>query len=597
MTAQEAYQKLCELIQRADRLKQEGYELDCKTMLGQLETDPSKKVAELTRRAHEITTSDEVGELLGICSGQFPKDSIEAANIQGLDEEYARQRRLSPELVQKLSLATAEVRKKRTDAVRDNDFSKLEEPLHTWLKAKRAEASALGYTEHPYDAGLDRHVPGMTTERLLKLIDSLEPKLKTMRDKAIQSASPKHASAFFQQLNHPPEPQLELARQISFEFLGLNPKMTEIHSIKGGSGLYEIRPDKRCILLGIKNTSPSLLNTVATTFHEGGHALYRQGLNAEHYGLPTGDVASSAMNEGIARYFQLHVASQLPFWKHIYSQPELLETFPALNKTSPEEIVAAMHQVKTEYQRTKADPLTYALIVISQTRVEIGLMDGSILPQDASAYYHALLKTQGIEAPENIQNGFFEPHLFHPDNGPGYRMAYGFADMIAAQLANSMAKDPSISQAKQHRADFRPEATWLQENVFCHGGRYDTDTLLQMATGNPLDVECYVQQLEQTFNIFTSPNASDALLSQEQAPTLVNDLGAKKRRGHNARRRPIPLPMQRSVQARQGEWLVTGFPVSWGDLYGGSSFRRSARVARREQVASSQPRKSYREPE
>ncbi|PIZ06229.1 MAG: carboxypeptidase, partial [Flavobacteriales bacterium CG_4_10_14_0_8_um_filter_32_5] len=63
-----------------------------------------------------------------------------------------------------------------------------------------------------------------------------------------------------------------------------------------------------------------------SSIHEGGHALYEQGLKIENYGLPEGTYLSLGIHESQSRLWENNVGRSLAFWNNQF--PKLQETFP-----------------------------------------------------------------------------------------------------------------------------------------------------------------------------------------------------------------------------------------------------------------------------
>jgi carboxypeptidase Taq len=59
-----------------------------------------------------------------------------------------------------------------------------------------------------------------------------------------------------------------------------------------------------------------------STIHEGGHALYEQGLPLEEYGLPCGEAISLGIHESQSRLWENNVGRSLGYWKANWSNEE-----------------------------------------------------------------------------------------------------------------------------------------------------------------------------------------------------------------------------------------------------------------------------------
>src|SRR5207302_7078938 len=94
------------------------------------------------------------------------------------------------------------------------------------------------------------------------------------------------------------------------------------------------------------------------TLHEAGHALYEQGLPAEHFGTPLGTAASFGIHESQSRLWENQVGRGRPFWEHFY--PRLRQTFPGTLTDVPlDDWLFAVNDVKSSLIRVEADEATY----------------------------------------------------------------------------------------------------------------------------------------------------------------------------------------------------------------------------------------------
>ena len=70
----------------------------------------------------------------------------------------------------------------------------------------------------------------------------------------------------------------------------------------------------------------NLSSAILSTIHEGGHALYEQGIRDEFTQTLVGDGASCAMHESQSRFYENVLGRSEAFWEPLY--PKLQDTFP-----------------------------------------------------------------------------------------------------------------------------------------------------------------------------------------------------------------------------------------------------------------------------
>jgi len=86
-----------------------------------------------------------------------------------------------------------------------------------------------------------------------------------------------------------------------------------------------------------------------------------------------------------------------------------------------------------------------------------------------------------------------------PSGAFGYFPSYTVGAIAAAQLfAAALVEHPGIP-AELARGEFTSLRMFAREHVHQHGSRYDTNTILERATGRGLDVEALLGHLERRY--------------------------------------------------------------------------------------------------
>ena len=119
-------------------------------------------------------------------------------------------------------------------------------------------------------------------------------------------------------------------------------------------------------------------------------------------------------------------------------------------------------------------------------RLEKAILAGDLPLEDLpGAWNDGLEALLGIRPPDDRRGCLQDIHWYA--GAWGYFPTYTLGAMAAAQLyAAATGADGSIEPALA-RGDFAPLYAWLRPNVHEQGSRYDTDELLERATGRPLD--------------------------------------------------------------------------------------------------------------
>jgi carboxypeptidase Taq len=248
------------------------------------------------------------------------------------------------------------------------------------------------------------------------------------------------------------------------------------------------------VRLTIRSYAHDPMPAIFATLHEGGHALYDQGLPAELHGTLLADAPSMGLHESQARLWENHVGRSAAFWQHYFAKLE--HAFPAaLGQTDARQFHRAMNVIAPGLNRVSADEATYNLHVLVRYELEIALLVGDLAVGDLAGawnerYRHYLGVTAAAPRDGCLQDVHWALGEF------GYFPTYTIGNLYAAQLVDAYARAHDLD-AELARGDLAALRGWLAENVYAHGAKLDAEDLIEGATGHRLDVEPFFRRLEQ----------------------------------------------------------------------------------------------------
>lgn len=118
---------------------------------------------------------------------------------------------------------------------------------------------------------------------------------------------------------------LDLLKQINYDFESGRQDIST-HPFTTSFSANDVRVTTRI-------SENDLFEMIGSCIHEGGHALYEQGLPADDYGLPSGEYLSLSIHESQSRLWENHVGKSQFFWNHNFKT--LKNIFPEqLNEVS-----------------------------------------------------------------------------------------------------------------------------------------------------------------------------------------------------------------------------------------------------------------------
>lgn len=439
--------------------------------------------ATLSGLAHEVATSAEGEAIVNTLLNDESLDATQKSNVQRTAIDIAKRKKFSREFVEEMSHAISDGFVTWQTAKRDNNYSLFAPKLQRLIELKRREAEITGYTAHPYDALLDDYEPGATTADVKAVFDNLKPQLKLLLDKI--SAAKQHDDSFFK-LHYDKQKQwdfgIDLLKQMGYDFTaGRQDISSHPFTVSFGSG--DVRVTTRI-------NENDLAEMIWSCIHEGGHALYEQGLPATDYGLPSGEATSLSIHESQSRLWENNVGRSLAFWQ--YNYPKIQQVFPEqLGAVSLDLFYKAFNKVEPSLVRTSADELTYHFHIIIRFELELAMLDGSLNAADLPAAWNAKYKEYlGIDVPSDTLGVLQDVHWSH--GSMGYFSTYSLGSMYAAQFYAKAEKDiPGLNDSIA-QGNTAPLLHWLRQNIHNKGRNLTSRQVCEMVTGEPLNPAYFI---------------------------------------------------------------------------------------------------------
>ena len=150
----------------------------------------------------------------------------------------------------------------------------------------------------------------------------------------------------------------------------------------------------------------NIFESIFPTLHEGGHALYDQGLPAVHFGTPLSDATSLGIHESQSRLWENLVGKSLPFWKHWY--PKLKKEFKGVFTQTLPEFYRRINIVKPTLIRVEADEVTYNMHIIIRFELEKALIEGTIEVRDLPKLWNERYKEYLGITPKTDREGVLQ---------------------------------------------------------------------------------------------------------------------------------------------------------------------------------------------
>lgn len=454
----------------------------------------AQQLATLSAMAHHRFTDPEFGESLKKLLDNHTLTDNQRRNITLTIEDFDKEKKLPGSFVEELSRTTAEANHSWVQARKENAYQQFSPYLKKLILLKREEADMRGYAEKPYDALLDIYEPGCTTHFLDSLFSNALPKIIQLiqQIKDFDQVSNEFLFSSYHK-DHQWEFGVQLLKSMGYDF-DHGRQDISAHPFTISFSPEDVRVTTRIDEHDFSNMTWSCI-------HEGGHALYEQGLPVEEYGLPLGTSASLGIHESQSRLWENHVGRSIAYWTYWF--PLLQEKFPSqLKGVDLSSFYAAINRIAPNLIRTEADELHYHIHVIIRFEIEKALINDQIDVMDLNDFWNEKYQQyMGIDVPDDANGILQDVHWSH--GSFGYFPTYSLGSFYAAQFYAKAVADMPHLEAEIQQGKTNALLNWLRSNVHQHGRKNLPNELCENITGEGLNVDHFIKYANEKFlNIY-----------------------------------------------------------------------------------------------
>ena len=449
-----------------------------------------RQIATLNELAHEQFTDSKLGDLMNelLLSGKL--GDHEKRNVTLSLEDYNKSKKLPSKFVRRMSETVNKSFHAWVQARRENKYGIFEGPLQEIIELKKQEADFLGYENHPYNALMNDYDKGLTTTIVDKLFSDLQPQLSKILNQITEQ--PQSDDSFLHQHFNKTtqwDTGIEILKRMHFDFDAGRQDISE-HPFTTNFSSKDVRVTTRV-------AENDFGNMLWSCIHEGGHALYEQGLPDNEYGMPLGEYCSLSIHESQSRLWENCIGRGKAFWQYNYKL--LQENFPVQFKNIIiDEFYNAINKVQPSLIRTEADEVTYHFHIMIRYEIEKLLIDGSITAKDIPSYWNEQYKKYlGITVLNDLQGCLQDVHWSH--GSFGYFATYSIGSLYAAQFYSTIKNlypniDEEVSLGKTLKI-----WNWLKKNIYSYGRYYSSEDLCKHATGESLRSNYFIDYLQNKY--------------------------------------------------------------------------------------------------
>ncbi len=452
----------------------------------------SRQLSTLAGIGHELFTRPDFGELLEKLSKDSSLAPKEQRNIEQSLRDYRQRKKYSREFVEVMSRTISEAFQAWQEAKEKNSFSIFAPKLGRLIELKQEECEILGYEEHPYDALIDQYEPKTTAAEITELFSGVRKELLEFVKLITERPSPGDS---FMYGKFSKEKQwefgLELLKQMGYDLEAGRQDLSS-HPFTIHFGSQDVRVTTRV-------SADNLYEMIWSCIHEGGHALYEQGLPVSEYGAPCGEAISLGIHESQSRLWENNIGRGMNYWK--FNFPQLQQLFPEqLSSVSVESFYAAINRVKPSLIRTSADELTYHFHVMIRFELEKALISREVRVKDLPAAWNEKYREYlGVEVPDDAQGVLQDIHWSH--GSFGYFPTYSLGSFYAAQFYHFATKELKDLDNDLQTGNLKPMLNWLRDKIHQHGKFYSASGLCESISGEKLNFKYFMNYARKKYGV------------------------------------------------------------------------------------------------
>ena len=439
---------------------------------------------------HEKVTAPETGEMLDTLLANKESLSLkDRRRAEVLKEERDDLTLVPADEYMAYQQLMAESMQVWHDAKLASDYPAFAPYLEKIVAYNRRFAERKNAARPAYDVLLDGYEKGLSHETLDPFFDLLRRELAPVILEVAKR--PRPDTAFLDQA-YPIHLQRQFTDRV-MQIMGISRNDCAVgeteHPFTEGFNKHDVR-------ITTHYHEDSVLSSLYSVVHEGGHALYELGVADELQGTVLAGGSCMSLHESQSRFYENLIGRSRPFCEVLL--PELKALFPSqMAGVDAEMLYRAANLSMPSLIRTEADELTYSIHVMIRYELEKAMIEGGLNVADIPGEWNRMYKEYlGVDVPDDRRGCLQDSHWSF--GAIGYFPSYALGSAYGVQMLKNMEKDVDVWGAVR-AGDLKPVTEWLGEKIHRHGQLLTPAQLVESGCGGPFDPNCYVRYLKEKY--------------------------------------------------------------------------------------------------
>ena len=456
--------------------------------------DRSLVAGKLARTAFEMSTSPRMAafvEYFNRPAVNAQLSEVDRRNVELETKQYRKISAIPAEKYEKFTVACSRGEHAWQEAKEKSSFAMFQPYLEEIVGYQREFVEYYGYDKNRYDALLDEFEPSMTTDEVRTVIDGLKTELVPFLRRLLDEGTPPDRSCLDGRVDKATQEKLSHDILVAMTYDLEAGRLDETaHPFTTPIGYGDVRVTTHYY-------EDDFTSAFFSTMHEGGHALYEQGMSEAYRWMPVRKCASMGIHESQSRTWENLIGRSMPFWRFYY--PVLQEALPRFREIPMDQFYKAINTVEPSLVRTEADEVTYNLHIMLRFEIEEALINGAVQVADLPGLWNTKMREYlGVEPTDDAHGVLQDVHwaggMF------GYFPSYMLGNLYAAQFIAAVREGiPDLDDqiAAGHLGVLRE---WQRAHIHEPGALHDPRDLVMNVTGKPLDYRYFMRYIDEKYS-------------------------------------------------------------------------------------------------
>ncbi|WP_026964499.1 carboxypeptidase M32 [Alicyclobacillus pomorum] len=455
----------------------------------------AEAIGTLSSKVFRMSTSHQMEEYLNVLSdpSAFAElTPVDQATVREVRKEFDRSKKIPAKRYQEYVVLVSKSESVWEEAKSTGNFEQFRPYLEQVVAMNIEFVGYWGYKDNKYDTLLDMYEPGITVKQLDEIFGALRNETVRLLQAIVSSGKKPNVNMFEGHFDVQKQRELSLLmlENIGYDF-GAGRLDETAHPFQTSINRFDTRVTTRFL-------PNNLRGALFATIHEGGHALYEQGISTNLIGTPLCTGASMGIHESQSRFYENIIGRSREFWEANFQHVQRL--FPeAFGDVTLDEFHFAINNVQPSLIRILADELTYNLHIMLRYELEKGLINSQVKVADLPELWREKMKEYLGIIPETDAEGVLQD--MHWSGGLfGYFPSYSLGNIYAAQFRNALAKEVPDFMEQVRKGELSGICEWLQNKIHRHGKLLQPADIVQQVTGEPINAKYLVSYLKEKFS-------------------------------------------------------------------------------------------------